>query len=83
MGFTVSGAIAGTIGAAWAGARFAGGDTVIPAGAVAAALGGLPVRALRIDDAAAETLQRLGLKRIGDLYPLPRASLAKRFGPCC
>lgn len=79
-GFAASGAIAGTIGAAWASARFAGGDAVIPAGAVAAALGGLPVRALRIDDATAETLQRLGLQKIGDLYPLPRASLAKRFG---
>jgi protein ImuB len=26
-------------------------------------------------------LERLGLKRIGDLLPLPRASLAARFGP--
>ena len=85
QGLSVSGAIAGTIGAAWAGARFAAGDprgaTVIPTGAVAAALDGLPVQALRIDDATAATLQRLGLKRIGALYPLPRASLARRFGP--
>ncbi len=85
QGLTVSGAIAGTIGAAWAGARFAAhdprGGTVIPTGAAAAALDGLPVQALRIDDATAATLQRLGLKRIGALYPLPRASLARRFGP--
>ena len=41
---------------------------------------GLPVEALRIDaDAAARTLRRLGLKTIGSLINLPRASLARRF----
>ena len=36
--------------------------------------------ALRITDETAAALERLGLKRIGDLYDLPRASLARRFG---
>lgn len=85
QGFHARGAIAGTIGAAWASARFGGAGTdgegsIIPAGSISAALGRLPVRALRLDDGTAAGLDRLGLRRIGDLYPLPRADLAKRYG---
>jgi protein ImuB len=81
-GFAASGAIAGTIGAAWAAARFGDGKTgtIIPAGAVSGALAGLPVQALRIDAATADGLGRLGLRRIGDLYPMKRSGLAQRFG---
>jgi protein ImuB len=81
-GFDVSGAIAGTIGAAWAAARFnqSRQGSVIPAGAVSGALDRLPVQALRIDAATADGLQRLGLRKIGDLYPMQRAGLAQRFG---
>jgi protein ImuB len=78
-GFEVCGAIAGTIGAAWAAARF-GIAPIIPQGAVSGALAGLPVQALRLDAATADGLNRLGLRRIGDLYPLKRAGLAQRFG---
>ena len=78
-GFDVAGAIAGTIGAAWAAARFGNGAAIIPAGAVSGALAGLPVQALRIDAATADGLMRLGLRRIGDLYPMKRAGLAQRF----
>jgi protein ImuB len=81
-GFDVSGAIAGTIGAAWAAARFSQSrqGTIIPTGAVSGALAGLPVQALRIDAGTADGLQRLGLRKIGDLYPMKRAGLAQRFG---
>ncbi|GAB2179640.1 Y-family DNA polymerase [Dongia sp. agr-C8] len=81
-GFDVVGAIAGTIGAAWAAARFSQSrqGTIIPAGAVSGALDGLPVQALRIDAATVDGLQRLGLRKIGDLYPMKRAGLAQRFG---
>jgi protein ImuB len=81
-GFDAGGAIAGTIGAAWAAARFSqsGRGTIIPAGAVSGALAGLPVQALRLDAATADGLQRLGLRKIGDLYPMKRAGLAQRFG---
>jgi protein ImuB len=81
-GFDVAGAIAGTIGGAWAAARFSQSrtGTIIPAGAVSGALAGLPVQALRIDAAAADGLLRLGLRKIGDLYPMKRAGLAQRFG---
>ena len=39
----------------------------------------LPVEALRIDGESARTLRRLGLKTVGALLDLPRASLARRF----
>jgi protein ImuB len=81
-GFAVSGAIAGTIGAAWAAARFvAGKGIIIPAGTVSSALAALPIEALRIDAATAQGLARLGLRKIGDLYPMKRVGLAQRFGP--
>jgi protein ImuB len=82
-GLTVSGAIAGTVGAAWAAARFGTSrtGTIIPAGAISNALAALPVQALRIDAATAEGLARLGLRKIGDLYPMKRAGLTQRFGP--
>ena len=40
--------------------------------------------ALRLPSETTEALARLGLRRVGDLYPLTRASLALRFGlePC-
>lgn len=83
---TARGAIAGTIGAAWASARFGGTRTggncsILPPGSIAAALESLPVRGLRLDDATAASLDHLGLRRIGALYPLPRADVTRRFGP--
>lgn len=75
----VRSAIAETRGAAHALARHTGGG-VVPEGGLAAALAPLPVAALRIDSATAEGLARLGLQRISDLIPLPRAPLARRFG---
>ena len=44
------------------------------------ALQSLPVAALRIDQILVDGLNRLGLRRIGDLSGQPRASLARRFG---
>jgi protein ImuB len=56
-------------------------DSVRPdAAATREALAGLPVAALRLGPAAVDGLTRLGLRRIGDLYALPRAPLAARFG---
>ena len=39
----------------------------------------LPVEALRLDSDITRLLKRLGLKRIGQLYDLPRTSLERRF----
>jgi protein ImuB len=76
-------AIADTIGAAWAMARFAqAGDSIgiLPPGEVRAALAPLPVEALRLDPITAQGLRRVGLKQVGDLYAMPRDALARRFG---
>ncbi len=40
----------------------------------------LPLRCLRLSEKCTGTLQRLGLRNIGDLLPLPRADLQSRFG---
>lgn len=71
-------AIADTPGAAWGMARLGKGG-IIPPGEARAALADLPVAALRIDEETERLARRFGLKRIGDLYPLPRAKLARRF----
>lgn len=41
----------------------------------------LPVAALRLDAKSDTALQRLGLRTIADLMALPRATVARRFGP--
>jgi protein ImuB len=74
-------AIADSAGAAWAVARCGSADsTVVPPGETRDVIAALPIAALRLDPVAALQLERLGLRRIGDLYALPRASLAARFG---
>ncbi len=75
-------AMADTPGAAWAWSRFrpAGASAILAPGDAAAALAPLPVEALRLPAATAETLRRLGLRRVGDVAALPRAALAARFG---
>jgi protein ImuB len=78
QGFFVRAAIADTPGAA-AAARFLG-NRVVPPGEAAALLAPLPLATLRIDREAVEALDRVGLKRIGQLAEAPRASLALRFG---
>lgn len=81
LGFAARAAVADTPGAAWAWARF--GDPAKPmlaTGRQQDALAGLPVTALRLAPATAAGLVRLGLKRIGDLYAMPSAALAGRFG---
>ena len=78
-GLAATSAIAGTRGAAHALARHGGG--VVGEGRLAEGIGHLPVTALRIDQKTAEALARLGLSRVADLIQMPRAPLARRFGP--
>ncbi len=81
MGFAVQGAIADTRGAAWALARYAPQTSAIaPPGQGEAAIGRLPLAALRLEPEALAALTRLGLRQVRDLAALPRASLARRFG---
>ena len=79
-GLTAQLALAETLGGAHALARFAPSSPIIvPDGEIAGALASLPVEALRLEPEIALLLRRLGLKRIGQLYDVPRASLELRF----
>lgn len=71
--------LADTRGAAWALAHY--GEGVAPSGQTLTALRALPVAALRIDEQMSVTLQRLGLRSIGELEQAARAPLNRRFGP--
>ena len=74
--------MADTAGAAWALARFAEKQTDLFClrNGQRDALASLPVDGLRLDPGTLETFLKLGLRGIGDLYPLPRAPLSRRFG---
>ncbi|WP_273690178.1 Y-family DNA polymerase [Ketogulonicigenium vulgare] len=77
-GFTLRIGIADTHGAARALAHAAPG--IAAAGQSRAALADLPIAALLIPPQMDTSLQRLGLRKIGDLLAAPRAPLARRFG---
>lgn len=62
------------------GAPQGGVARISPPGGLRQSLASLPIAALRVPPATAEGLARLGLRRIGDLWGMPRAGLARRFG---
>ena len=73
-------AIADTPGAAWAIAHFGKDGAIAPPGGHKALLAPLPPAALRLEPEAVAQLQRLGLRRSGQLMEIPRAPLGRRFG---
>jgi protein ImuB len=85
FGVTARLGLADTLGAAHALARFACEQppgrrwASAPAGQTAACIAALPVDALRLEKATTVALRRLGLRRIGDLYEIPRTALERRF----
>lgn len=79
MDLTAGVAAADTPGAAWAWARFGRGNAV-PAGKTKDWFADLPAAALRLPSEVVEKLREFGLGRIGDIYRMPRAPLAKRCG---
>lgn len=91
QGFMARAALAPTVEAAWALARFGQNrhsDRRLPAilaedsteAELARRLGPLPLAALRLEDGTLTTLAQAGLRRIDDLILRPRAPLAARFG---
>jgi len=80
-GLTARLGLAATIGAAHALARYGPAriNRIGPEEQAATALAPLPLAALRLAPDTVAAARRLGLKRIGDLAPLPRAGLARRF----
>jgi len=81
MGVEARIGVADTRGAAMAAARFgANNETIIAAGKTRASLENFPIESLIIEGQTLFELKRLGLKNIGDLYPLKSSDLARRFG---
>ncbi|WEJ58665.1 DNA polymerase Y family protein [Devosia sp. FJ2-5-3] len=79
LDYTVAGAIAPTIGAAWAVSHFArsqivANDNLVPL------LDTMPIGALRLTAQQISTLAQMGLTTIGSLREKPRKSLQARFG---
>lgn len=69
-----------SIGASWALAKYEKNNkTILPPQNPHQGLAFLPVHALRLSDEQADALYQLGLKNIGQLFDLPRASLTRRF----
>jgi protein ImuB len=92
QGYRARVAVAGTVGCAWAVARFSSlprswrvvGEAdrveVIPSGEERETVSPLPLAALRLDAEIIDALAQVGLKRIADVLGRPRAPLAARFG---
>lgn len=76
-GLTARLALAPAWAGAWALARFGADEGAICVDA--SALNALPVEALRLSPRALFLLRRLGLRQVGDLAAIPRASLVRRF----
>lgn len=79
VGYTVSGAIAPTIGAAWAMSHFVGNRIVTPKTMVTL-LDSLPIPALRLGGDQIAALTQMGLLTIGQVRQRPRKPLQARFG---
>jgi protein ImuB len=79
-GYAVNSAIAGTIGTAWALARYGNGTEIIPEYQQHSALLPLPPAALRIPNETIEKLHKLGLNKIERFIHMPRSVLRRRFG---
>jgi len=76
-------AIADTLGASWAMARYAAGEgrpVIVAPETTREAVAALPPAALRLDPAIVQGLHRVGLRRIGEIMAMPRDALARRFG---
>ena len=80
-GYSVQTAIADTIGAAWATARFASGSVIVKPAGQRKALLHLPPTALRLDTEVLARLKKLGFERIENFIDMPPAALRRRFGP--
>lgn len=81
FGYTTRVAIAGTMGTAWALARY-GKQPVMrtPSGEERMTLFSLPPAALRLENSIVERLQKLGLCTIGHFIHMGRSILRRRFG---
>ena len=79
-GYHVHAAIADTIGAAWAIARFGKHSFIVPPGQQTEALLSMPPAALRLESDTIDRLHKLGLRQVKDFISMPRPALRRRFG---
>ena len=80
QGFAIRGAIADTVGAAWAFSHAHPDPAlIVPLGQTSAELAPLPVWSLRIAPQTTAALASVGVETIASLLYLPRSSLAVRF----
>ena len=79
-GYDIRVAIAGTIGTAWAIARFGQGMEIIEPGAQVDALLRLPPAALRLEPLVLDRLRKLGFQRVESFIGIKRSALRRRFG---
>ena len=73
-------ALADTPGAAWALAHYGKDGAIARSGQQIDLLAPLPPAALRLEPGTAAQIDRLGLKALAQLFDIPRAPLARRFG---
>lgn len=79
-GYDVRIAIAGTIGTAWAMARYGKNMSIVEPGGQNKALLPLPPVALRLDTTILQRMEKFGFRQIGQLTRIPGSSLRRRFG---
>ncbi|WP_207535881.1 Y-family DNA polymerase [Desertivirga arenae] len=79
-GYYIQIAMADTVGAAWALARYGTNGSVVESGKQAEALLSLPPAALRLEIEVLQRLQKLGLYNIRSFISMPRSVLRRRFG---
>lgn len=80
LGYNVKLAMADTVGAAWAMARYVNGSSIVEPGMHSKVLLPLPPSSLRIEDSIAAQLDKLGLRQIACFVQMPRTALRRRFG---
>lgn len=79
-GYDARGAMADTVGAAWAVARFAKVNPIVGPGKQTDALLSLPPAALRLEPIILDRLQKLGFYTIKSFIGIGRSALRRRFG---
>jgi len=80
MGYDTRAAIASTIGAAWAAARYSQSLPVVAPGTETETLLSLPPSALRLEAGIIDRMNKLGLRRIDSFIRMQRSALRRRFG---
>lgn len=79
-GYGVRAAIADTVGAAWALARYGQGRMIAERGGQREILLSFPPASLRLDQGILRRMEKLGFRQIGQFIDMPQPVLRRRFG---